>query len=134
MKVKTLESVDRFDLEQDIMNCWQVVDDLRTLSKRYLDGPVMSVDEVSNVLIGIESLYQLKFEQMFNTFEQCIKNNQFQEYQAYDFSSKVKDSYVEILQTEINHLKSQITEHDSGHLYTTIGVLENRIKEIENDR
>jgi hypothetical protein len=74
--MKTLESVDRFDLEQDIMNCWQVVDDLKTLTKRYLDGPKMTEDEVANVLIGIESLYQIKFEQLFATFEQCIKNNE----------------------------------------------------------
>lgn len=133
MTIKTLESINRFDLEQDIMNCWQVVDDIRILSKRYLDGPEMTVDEVSTVLLGIELLYQLKFEQLFSTFEQCIKNNQFKEYQAYDFSFKPRESYIEILQKEINYLRSQITEHDSGHLYTTISVLENRIKEIRND-
>jgi hypothetical protein len=75
--MKTLESIDRFDLEQDIMNCWQVVDDIKILTKRYLDGPVMSQDEVANVLIGLEALYQIKFEQLFGTFEQCIKNGQF---------------------------------------------------------
>jgi len=75
--MKTLESIDRFDLEQDIMNCWQVVDDIKTLTKRYLDGPVMSQDEVANVLIGLEALYQIKFEQLFGTFEQCIKNDVF---------------------------------------------------------
>ena len=31
--IKTLESIDRFDLEQDIMACWNVVDDLDKLNK-----------------------------------------------------------------------------------------------------
>jgi hypothetical protein len=76
--MKTLEEINRFDLEQDIMNCWQVVDDIRTFSKRYMDGAKMSEDDVANVLIGLEALYQMKFEQLFDTFEQCIKNNTFE--------------------------------------------------------
>jgi len=73
--IKTLESINQFDLEQDIMNCWQVVDDIKTVTKRYLDGyPKMTDDEVANVLIGIETLYQMKFEQLFATFEQYLKN------------------------------------------------------------
>lgn len=77
MSFKSLEQIDRFDLEQDIMNCWQVVDDLKAFSKRYLDGKQMTEDEVSNILIGLYSLYQVKFENLFETFEQCIKNGEF---------------------------------------------------------
>jgi hypothetical protein len=78
-EMKTLSEIDRFDLEQDIMNCWHVVDDLKTLTKRYMDGATpMTEDEVTNVLIGLEYLYQMKFEQLFETFEHCIKNNVFE--------------------------------------------------------
>ena len=62
----------RFDLEQEIMNCWHVVDDISMLTKRYLDGPQMTEDEVANVLIGIESIYKMRFESLFNTFEDLV--------------------------------------------------------------
>jgi hypothetical protein len=49
---------DRFDLEQEIMNCWHVVDDIKTVCTR---SDRMSQDELMNVLIGIHTLYQMKF-------------------------------------------------------------------------
>ncbi len=122
--MKTLDKIDRFDLEQDIMNCWQVVDDLKTLSRRYLDGAEMSEDEVANVLIGIESLYQIKFEQLFGTFEQCIKSRQF------DCDDRVKR--ISFLEREIDLLKNRFEDHDTGHLKTAVNVLEERVKE-ENE-
>lgn len=74
MTVKTLESINRFDVEQGIMKCWQVVDDLDIFLSRYMDGKPMTEDEVANVLLGMKSLYELKFQQLFSDFEQCIKN------------------------------------------------------------
>jgi hypothetical protein len=37
--------------------------------------------------------------------------------------------HMQVLRREINILKSRITMHDSGHLYTTINVLEERCGE-----
>ena len=34
------------------------------------------------------------------------------------------------LKDEINHLKSLLQPHDTGHIHTTIGVLEQRVEEI----
>ena len=34
------------------------------------------------------------------------------------------------LKDEINHLKSLLQPHDTGHIHTTIGVLEERVEEI----
>ena len=60
---------DRFDLEQDIMNCWNVVEDIKTIYDRidYTDQ-----DQVMNSLLGLQTLYQMKFEKMWETFEQLI--------------------------------------------------------------
>lgn len=119
--MKTLENIDRFDLEQDIMNCWQVVDDLKTFSRRYLDGDKMTDDEVSNIIIGLESLYQIKFEQLFGTFEQCIKNGEFRH------DDHIKR--IDFLQKEIDLLKTRFEDHDTGHIRTAVSVLEDRVKE-----
>jgi hypothetical protein len=58
-----------FEVEQAIMNCWQVVDDLKILLKRY---DSLSEDEQLNILIGIQNLYQLKFEDMLDTFNEYV--------------------------------------------------------------
>ena len=36
-----------------------------------------------------------------------------------------------ILQQEINYLKSRVQEQDTGHILTTIGVLEDRVKALK---
>lgn len=65
----------RFDLEQEILHCWSVTDDIDIVSKAILERDI-SRDETANILIGIKSLYQLKFETLFETFEGCITNKQ----------------------------------------------------------
>ena len=124
MTIKTLESIDRFDLEQDIMNCWQIKEDLDTLLHAYMDGPKMSDDEVANVILGLSSLYQLKFQKCFDTFEQLLKNGGFTS-QEQSVMNKVN-----VLESEIAVLKSRLQDHDTGHLHTAISVLQERVKEI----
>jgi hypothetical protein len=67
---------DRFDLEQQIMACWNILEDIKLLSIGVLegrpDGEELTTDEVSNYLMGLEAIYGLKFEQMFNTFSTLI--------------------------------------------------------------
>lgn len=65
---------DRFDLEQQILDCWHIVDDIKILTESVCDhSPPLTEDEIANVLIGMQHLYQLKFEKLFNTFEQMIQ-------------------------------------------------------------
>ena len=39
--------------------------------------------------------------------------------------------HLEALEFEVNVLKSRLKSEDTGHLHTTIGVLEDRIQEIK---
>ena len=66
---------DRFDLEQEIMNCWNVTDDIDLLYENVLEKE-MSVDDIANALLGMKTLYQMKFEKCFETFETVIKNRE----------------------------------------------------------
>jgi hypothetical protein len=70
---------DRFDLETDIMTCWNVVEDIKELHRSMLDRREMSQDEISNYLLGLETIYQVKFERLFETFEQMVHNRKFDE-------------------------------------------------------
>lgn len=54
---------DRFDFEQGIMQCWNMIDDVNLLVRR--GAPVEDFD-------GLGKLYQHKFEELFSQFENGI--------------------------------------------------------------
>ena len=56
----------RFDMEQEIMTAWQVLDDIKMLSAR--EG----TEKADWDAVG--RLYQIRFETLFETFEQLIKD------------------------------------------------------------
>ena len=63
---------DRFNLEQHIMNCLNVTDDIDLLNKNVLEKD-MSTDDISNFLLGLKTIYQCKFEELFDTFNELIE-------------------------------------------------------------
>lgn len=63
---------DRFDLEQQILRAWHIVDDIELLMKNYMDTE-MNKDQVANYLLGLSTIYNLKFEEIFETFETLLK-------------------------------------------------------------
>jgi hypothetical protein len=64
---------DRFDLEQHIMKCWNVTEDIQLLNKNVLEKDI-SVDDISNYLLGLKTIYDAKFEELFDNFGELIKN------------------------------------------------------------
>lgn len=64
-----------FKLEQEIMSCWGVVDDIDLLFKYFGDDEDFAgmkgehADKIMNLMIGLRELYSLKFSNMFSTFE-----------------------------------------------------------------
>jgi len=60
--------VDRFDLEQQIMQCWNIVDDVRLFANQ--EAP-------SDEFIALAKVYHRKFETLFDTFEQMMRTGQF---------------------------------------------------------
>lgn len=58
------QTIDRFTLEQQIMTCWSIVEDLQMVADRG-EGRLENLQALSRI-------YQLKFETLFDTFEQLI--------------------------------------------------------------
>ena len=56
----------RFEMEQEIMQAWQVLDDIKMLSAR--EGTEKQDWD------AVVRLYQIRFETLFETFEQMIKD------------------------------------------------------------
>ncbi len=66
---------DRFKLEEQIQAAWSVVDDLKLLNEVVMEKNP-STDTVANYLLGLETIYQAKFEKLFETFEKMIQEGQ----------------------------------------------------------
>lgn len=60
--------IDRFDLEQDILNIQWIIDDIDTFLWLYSDGPKMDEDEVFNYVSGIRNVLKLKCEKAWETY------------------------------------------------------------------
>ncbi len=73
-EINKKSSTNRFDLEQEILNCWRVVDDLKILYENVLENSTLDRDEVANILIGLSQLYEMRFDKTFRIFEECIAN------------------------------------------------------------
>jgi hypothetical protein len=71
------EKFDRFKFEQQIMECWNVTNDLNTVTEYMLDAPLEAnrEDKIANMLMGIEALYEVKFNKLFRQFEQLVREH-----------------------------------------------------------
>ena len=64
----------QFDLEQRIMQCWDVVDDLDVLFVTVFENvPPLTNDQIANTLLGMKQLYDMKFYALMSTFEKYLK-------------------------------------------------------------
>lgn len=56
------------------MECWNVAEDIENLRWAMLDSKGgMSEDEVDNYLLGMKTMYHIRFEKLFDTFEKLIE-------------------------------------------------------------
>jgi hypothetical protein len=56
---------DRFDLEQQILDCWKITDDIALLEQQGA-GPAD--------FTSLATVYEFKFKQLWQTFETLVKN------------------------------------------------------------
>jgi hypothetical protein len=92
---------DRFDFEQQLINTWNIIEEIKELDKNVLegklDGSKMTLDEIANYLAGLESIYGMKFEQLWHDFENV-------------FMDIVREN--KILVDEVKELRQQLIAKD----------------------
>ena len=72
------QKYDRFNLEAEIMCVWNTKDDLESITSRMMDDPdPMTEDDITNVLIGLSELHDIRCKKLFNVFESMVKDNCF---------------------------------------------------------
>ena len=59
---------DRFDFEQQLLQCWRITDDIKDVSEGILEGD-LNTDDAANILIGVRHMYELKFNKLWDLFE-----------------------------------------------------------------
>ena len=68
-----------FELELQLMKCWEMTDDIRNAadyiydSPEFIDMPGEYSDTIVNLLFGIEEVYKRRFEKCWGTFESVCK-------------------------------------------------------------
>lgn len=65
-----IKQIDRFTLEDQIMQCWNVTDDIEMVY--HTEGLYQDQDRMMNVLLGLHELYNIRFQRMFDTFEKMV--------------------------------------------------------------
>ena len=66
-----------YELEPMILDCWRVCNDLETVFRQVGDGESEPTqDELMNTLMGMKQLYEWKFEQLFNRYEEVLRDKQ----------------------------------------------------------
>ncbi len=64
---------DRFDLEQQIMKCWNITEEIQLLNELVLERDEFTKDQISNYLLGLETIYEAKFGKLFDQFSTMVK-------------------------------------------------------------
>jgi len=90
----------RFELEEQIMDCWRVVDDIRLVQTVHQDMGELSVDDMSIALMGIQKLSTLKFQLLFEVFEKHLR--------ALHVNEAAKDEEIDVLNTKLVLLEDEL--------------------------
>lgn len=68
----------KFDLEQDIVNVWDLKKDLDSFLQMYLDAPQpMDDDTVYNYIHSIACILDLRMERVWDSYCQCFELDQY---------------------------------------------------------
>ncbi|NCW72865.1 MAG: hypothetical protein EBW12_07710 [Actinobacteria bacterium] len=63
---------DRFDLEQLILKNWEVVTEIKHLRELMESKPTQ--DQIENYLLGLETIYEVKFNKLWDCFEELCQH------------------------------------------------------------
>ena len=60
-------------MEQELLHCWAITEDLKLLAKECeaIEDPKVA-DRLQNIVLGLETVYDMRFQEAWNTFEYLI--------------------------------------------------------------
>jgi hypothetical protein len=101
------------------MECWNVTTDIRVVSEYLMDAPLEAgrEDKIANMLIGIEALYEAKFDKLFRQFEQMVREH------AKSFDQMSDEELQDMIEKDLadrakKHEKENPLRHNTGFYQT----------------
>ena len=90
--MKLFSEYDRFELEQDILKVWGVVEMIEELIRQHLDRTegAFDEDELANRLQAIQYISEMNCQRLWDGFEVMIKKGHFSKTRFGDSSEVVK--------------------------------------------
>jgi hypothetical protein len=55
------------DMEQQLLRCWEITEDLLMVANEHEDD-----DEVSNKVIGLKHVYEMRFNKLWDLYEKTV--------------------------------------------------------------
>jgi hypothetical protein len=77
---------DRFDLEENILQCWTVVEELKLFRENFSG---LTNEDRDTYIHGIELMYENKFQKLWDVFEKMVHEKQ--------FTSMNHDSHIHVV-------------------------------------
>ena len=84
----------QFDLEQDILRCWNIVEDLGEIIDDIESG-VVEIHEAVAALRAYQKVYQRRFDRCFRSFEQHTR-------EVWQLRNSVKESQPDLDKPEFH--------------------------------
>ena len=127
---------DQFDLEQGIMSCWNVTNDLDTLFEELVENNSFTKDQASNFALGLSTIYTAKFEKLFRTFEEFLQTYYTVSRELKETQKELRDLRTEMVSAEVANLELELAnalaeEHEGKTLDELF--LEEEQKSYENE-
>lgn len=63
----------QFDLEQRILSCWRITDDIKLVRECIEKLPADDVDTVDCALLALQTMYDMQFEKLWECFEDVVE-------------------------------------------------------------
>lgn len=74
------------DLEQEVLRCWEVSQDLDLLAQEYEHH-----DGLCNKILGIKNVYEMRFSKAWNTYEKVVAEHYAWKKREVNFDEENKD-------------------------------------------
>lgn len=84
---------DRFDFEQQIIKCWGITDDINDLSESVMNHDLRK-DTVVNALNGLNTMYELKFNKLWDLFEDVVMKLVRDEKMAREDANALREQFI----------------------------------------
>ena len=95
--------MNRFDLEEALMNLDKVGEDIDTIIYAVGDSPTKyTEDQLLNMLIGIKQLHDTRYEKAWNVFEELVHNK--------TLSNSNSEGYIDLQEQAYENSQEKINQ------------------------